>query len=97
MWNIWKEKNPYLNNRQTREFDFHGLRVQDALDRLEDVIRTKCSQGIHDVTLISGRGLHSAGGIPKIKPAFEQYFRTNRMRYRPVHQGGAFEVHLNCT
>jgi DNA-nicking Smr family endonuclease len=99
-WKIARKPQPRsgerTKDRASREFDFHGLRVNEALDRLEEIIDTTCDQGIRDVTVISGRGIHSEGGVPKIKPAFEKYFRDNHIRYQPINRGGAFKLQLNC-
>jgi DNA-nicking Smr family endonuclease len=96
MWNIWRAKNPRLNDPNTTEADFHGLYLTEAMDRLHDVIRLKCRQNRRNIRFITGRGLHSAHGKPVIKPAFKAYFDQNRLRYNEAAKGGAFDVTLKC-
>ena len=47
--------------------------------------------GARYVTVITGRGLHSAGGVARIKPAVEEFLQQHRFEYIPL-QAGCFRI-----
>jgi len=71
------KKNKYDNLSQPEaEFDFHGrgiLRDGDVR-RLADEFLEECrDRGLSKVLFITGKGLHSREGMPKIKPFLRKY------------------------
>lgn len=53
--------------------DLHGLRLDAAMETAAWALR----QDVGRLTIITGRGLHSPGGIPVIKPELEKYLSRN--------------------
>jgi DNA-nicking Smr family endonuclease len=43
--------------------DFHGLHAEEATRKFDELVKPVLP-GIQNVTIITGRGLHSAGGVP---------------------------------
>lgn len=75
------------------ELDLHKLRVWEAKKVTQMFV--KQSRGRYRrVKIITGRGLHSAGGIPKIKPEVEVLLQEAGLSYEEVNKGGCFEVML---
>ena len=52
--------------RPPRTYDFHGLFVKEALQKLEEIVTYAQKQQWSDVTIIVGRGNHSLHGISKV-------------------------------
>ncbi len=50
-----------------RQLDLHGLRVQDARERLGSFIRDANKQGLRCVRIVHGKGLGSPGKAPVLK------------------------------
>ncbi|KAI0812297.1 hypothetical protein BC629DRAFT_1589085 [Irpex lacteus] len=65
---LFKENN---KDRPTNEIDLHGLTVDQAVEFTERTIQDARRRGDSEIHIIVGKGLHSAGGVPKIKPAVE--------------------------
>jgi DNA-nicking Smr family endonuclease len=81
----------YTVDAERMRIDLHGLRVGEALSRVAktiEVMRNAAAArakhgggggGLPDrrgrLTIITGRGVHSAGGKARIKPAVEQWLR----------------------
>lgn len=75
------------------ELDLHTLRVWEA--RQVTQMFLKQSRGRHRrVRIITGRGLHSVGGIPKIKPEVETLLGNTGYTFREMNKGGCLEVNL---
>lgn len=53
--------------------DLHGLRLGAALETASWILR----KDVERLTIITGRGLHSPGGIPVIKLELEKYLNRN--------------------
>ena len=49
-----------------RTYDFHGLYVKEAVEKLEEIMKYAQRQKWSDVTIIVGRGNHLLDGIPKV-------------------------------
>lgn len=74
--------------------DLHRMTVREASQATDSFIRQ--SFGRHQrVRIVTGRGLHSEGGMPKVKPTVQKYLLHNNYKYNEVHNGGCFEVFLN--
>uniref|UniRef100_A0A3Q2QF29 NEDD4 binding protein 2 n=1 Tax=Fundulus heteroclitus TaxID=8078 RepID=A0A3Q2QF29_FUNHE len=71
--------------------DLHGLHVREALEHLAQVLEEKAAgkQGLcqPQLSVITGRGNHSLGGVARIRPAVIDYL-TNK------HYRQCFKVHL---
>eukprot|EP00198_Chlamydomonas_reinhardtii_P004646 XP_001693982.1 nucleolar protein [Chlamydomonas reinhardtii] len=59
--------------RSLGELDLHGLRVKEAIAEVEKAIAAARASNPPQqrLVLIVGKGLHSADGVPKLKPAIE--------------------------
>ena len=95
---VWGEMNPrpiefYKDQRQTEgvllKADFHGLYVEEALDRFDVFIRPKLSDNFRRAELIVGSGGHCARGVePQLKFALMEHaknlgFRAWMNEYNP--------------
>ncbi|KAI0093425.1 hypothetical protein BDY19DRAFT_882495 [Irpex rosettiformis] len=65
---LFRENN---KDRPVNEIDLHGMTVDQAIEFSERAIQSARQRGDSEIHIIVGKGLHSAGGIPKIKPAIE--------------------------
>jgi Smr domain len=74
----------YRNNRQQclDRIDLHGLSVANAIEKLEQRIQYIEENNMRALTVIVGQGLHSKGGVPKIKPAVLLFAIENGIRYQ---------------
>lgn len=46
------------------------------------------------IMIVTGRGVHSEGGVPIIKPVVENILRQRNLQYTVTAKGGAFTVQL---
>ncbi|KAJ8000458.1 hypothetical protein DPEC_G00180330 [Dallia pectoralis] len=72
--------------------DLHGLHVDEALLHLEQVLEKKttdCQQGVccPQLSVITGRGNHSQGGVARIRPAVIAYLNTHSYRFTEPKPG----------
>lgn len=72
--------------------DLHGLHVQEALEHLRDVLETKtkeCERGLcrPQLSVITGRGNHSQGGVARIRPAVLDYLTNKQYRFTEPKPG----------
>jgi DNA-nicking Smr family endonuclease len=65
------------------QIDLHGLYVNEAVFRAESELGKARVRGDTQVVFIVGRGLHSAGGVVKIRPAVEQLIEKHSLRCLP--------------
>ena len=79
-----KKQRPQKNNKYDNlskpqeEFDFHnrGPLRQHEIQALTDEFLEKCeNRGLTKVLFITGKGLHSAKGMPIIKPFLKKYLQ----------------------
>lgn len=72
-----KKVNKYDNlSKPQAEFDFHGrgALTQDMMREMADEFIEECrDRGLRKVLFITGKGLHSAKGMPIIKPFLKKY------------------------
>ena len=75
-----------------------GLTAPDAVRRAETWLRAHQIKGSREVLVITGRGNHSIGGVPVIRPAIEKLLFSLRRRgvvsSHRDHNPGAFAVEL---
>ncbi|ROT80128.1 uncharacterized protein [Penaeus vannamei] len=74
--------------------DLHTMTVREALQTTEAFIRQYWGQ--HEkVRIITGRGIHSENGVPKVKPAIKDFLLNHGLQHTEIRQGGCFEVFLS--
>lgn len=71
--------------------DLHEMRVKEAV-RVTEAFVNQSHGHYRKVRVITGRGLHSVDGVPKIKPAVQSLL--SGCNYREVAKGGCLEVQL---
>ena len=78
--------------------DLHGMTGADALASVERFIENSRHAGHRCVCIIHGRGLHSEGNPPILKPRVREYLRSHRsvLAYTdaPVSDGGSGAVYV---
>ncbi|XP_014887830.1 NEDD4-binding protein 2 [Poecilia latipinna] len=72
--------------------DLHGLHVNEALEHLAQVLQEKtaeCEQGLcqPQLSVITGRGNHSQGGVARIRPAVIDYLTNKHYRFSEPKPG----------
>ncbi|XP_052124339.1 uncharacterized protein LOC113216565 [Frankliniella occidentalis] len=77
--------------------DLHGMSVKTALATLDTFLRREARDRPRagHVCVITGRGLHSAGGVAKIRPAVVRELEARGLRFRsPPGNTGRINVYL---
>lgn len=92
---VFRENN---SDSAADEIDLHGLYVKEAeyilKNRIAAAIRTNQSH----LRVIVGKGLHSANGIAKLKPAVDQLCDESGLRHRiDPKNSGVLEIDLTNT
>ncbi|XP_064141998.1 NEDD4-binding protein 2 isoform X5 [Loxodonta africana] len=72
--------------------DLHGLRVDEAIAHLMTVLQQKAEEfrqngGKPYLSVITGRGNHSQGGVARIKPAVIKYLTSHSFRFSEIKPG----------
>ncbi|XP_068178330.1 NEDD4-binding protein 2 isoform X2 [Antennarius striatus] len=72
--------------------DLHGLHVNEALEHLAQVLHDKttdCERGLcrPQLSVITGRGNHSQGGVARIRPAVIDYLTNRQYRFTEPKPG----------
>jgi len=89
---IFKENN---KARQGTTVDLHGLFVNEALEYADKELESAAMRKVDMVSFIVGRGLHSDGGVPKIRPALEEFCDERRLAHSlDPRNAGKLIVHL---
>ncbi|XP_072108934.1 NEDD4-binding protein 2 isoform X1 [Mobula birostris] len=88
--NIFKQVNASLLPKNV--LDLHGLHVAEALQYLEEVLFQKINEyqqkgGKAYLSVITGRGRHSQGGVARIKPVVIDYLKRQNFRFTEPQQG----------
>ncbi|KAK4050754.1 hypothetical protein OIO90_004976 [Microbotryomycetes sp. JL221] len=85
-------------NNQTQPFgtiDLHGLYVQEAIERTEQSIQQCRNQGLPELRVIVGKGIHSQRHVAKIKPAIIDLMEKERLTaHLDSHNAGVLIVQL---
>lgn len=88
------QRNNKENVLEMKPIDLHDLTVGAALNKVDQLVtlaRGLVSQGFYSAVLlplITGRGAHSAGGVPKIRAAVQQWMEAYGIGYRLENAGG---------
>ncbi|XP_065188457.1 uncharacterized protein LOC135819217 [Sycon ciliatum] len=90
---IFHSKNPLKSADD--QIDLHGLHVNEAVDLLDDILTTQeeAGTGRKYILVVTGRGAHSVGNRPKVRPAVERYLASHHYRFEHVNPG-LIKVHL---
>ncbi|XP_059131903.1 NEDD4-binding protein 2 [Peromyscus eremicus] len=72
--------------------DLHGLHVDEAIEHLTTVLQQKTEDfkqngGKPYLSVITGRGNHSQGGVARIKPAVIKYLTSHSFRFSEIKPG----------
>ncbi|KAG8453608.1 hypothetical protein GDO86_000295 [Hymenochirus boettgeri] len=72
--------------------DLHGLHVSEAMKHFRQVLEDKMEEykkngGNSYLSVITGRGNHSHGGVPRIKLAVIDYLKNNSFRFQEIRPG----------
>ncbi|XP_045690096.1 NEDD4-binding protein 2 isoform X1 [Phyllostomus hastatus] len=72
--------------------DLHGLHVDEAIEHLMAVLQQKTEEfkqsgGKPYLSVITGRGNHSQGGVARIKPAVVKYLTSHSFRFSEIKPG----------
>ncbi|XP_021118089.1 NEDD4-binding protein 2 isoform X2 [Heterocephalus glaber] len=72
--------------------DLHGLHVDEAVKHLMTVLQQKTEEfkqngGKPYLSVITGRGNHSQGGVARIKPAVIKYLTSHSFRFSEIKPG----------
>ncbi|KAK6982714.1 bromodomain-containing protein [Biomphalaria glabrata] len=88
-----------------KTIDLHRYTVREAIFLVKDYLRLKqndyknsCYNENHRyINIVTGRGLHSKDGIPRIKLAVNQYLEDKGYNFQWVNAGGMVIVDLAST
>ncbi|XP_053560013.1 NEDD4-binding protein 2 [Bombina bombina] len=72
--------------------DLHGLHVDEAMKHFRKVLQDKREEyrkngGKSHLSVITGRGNHSQGGVARIKPAVIDYLKNHDFRFSEIRPG----------
>lgn len=74
--------------------DLHNMTVPEAKSAVQGFLRRQRSLGSSYIQIITGRGIHSDNGIPKIKPVVKNIIVGEGLQYRETCKGGSYLVYL---
>ncbi|KAI0633330.1 hypothetical protein C8Q77DRAFT_1057428 [Trametes polyzona] len=90
---IFRENN---TDSQPGEIDLHGLYVKEAIRYADRSIQEARARGDSKIRFIVGKGLHSAGGVAKLKPAIEELMQKHGLvAEMDEHNAGVLIVNLD--
>lgn len=75
---IFRENN--LDNEVGNQVNLHDLYAKEAITYAEKAIEKAREQGISEIRLIIGKGLHSERNVAKIKPALEEFMKGRNIQ-----------------
>ncbi|XP_069487873.1 NEDD4-binding protein 2 isoform X2 [Ambystoma mexicanum] len=72
--------------------DLHGLHVDEAIKNMSQILHEKAEEykrngGKPYLSVITGRGNHSQGGVARIKPAVVDYLTSHSFRFKEIKPG----------
>ncbi len=78
------ENTKTLQSKRFR-FDFHGYSIQNANNKISEIINTCYEKGISEILIITGKGLHSKSGsnvyiseeFSKLKNTIPDFIKNN--------------------
>lgn len=73
--------------------DLHGMKVWEA-KKVTQMFLQQSRRRSCIVRIITGRGLHAPGGIPRIKPEIEDLLDNSGYTYTEINKGGCLVVNL---
>ncbi|XP_060570620.1 uncharacterized protein LOC132728916 [Ruditapes philippinarum] len=73
--------------------DLHGLHVDEAMAALNRIIPEKERDHCKKLTIITGRGSHSRGGVARLRPSVIAFLNAHKYSYTEL-QTGVFNVSL---
>ncbi|TFK75272.1 DUF1771-domain-containing protein [Pluteus cervinus] len=89
---VFREHN---DNRPPGEIDLHGLYVKEAIAFTDQALVNAKNNGSTELRIIVGKGLHSAGGAAKVKPAIAELMQKHRLRAQfDPHNAGVLIVQI---
>ncbi|KAL4230773.1 NEDD4-binding protein 2 [Mactra antiquata] len=88
---ILAERNYDIEKNMT--LDLHGLHIDEVREALNRIIAQKERDRCKQLTVITGRGSHSKGGVAKLRPYVIDYLNKNKYNYTEVSIG-VFKVSL---
>lgn len=80
-------------NNDPLKLDLHMLHVKEAVDALDEFLTEKHSELVKgpkrkvEVYVITGRGIHSPGGVGKIKQAVKKFLLSNKYKFTEINPG----------
>ncbi|KAH9485355.1 Smr domain-containing protein [Psilocybe cubensis] len=74
-----KQASDFIFDSKPGEVDLHGLYVKEAIFRADQAIQQAKQRGQPQINFIVGKGLHSQGGVAKIKPAIEELIQRHNL------------------
>ncbi|OSD03956.1 DUF1771-domain-containing protein [Trametes coccinea BRFM310] len=78
------------------EVDLHGLYVKEAIRFTDKSIQEARARGDSKIRLIVGKGLHSSGGVAKLKPAIEELIQKHGLVAElDEHNAGVLIVNID--
>ncbi|XP_066989381.1 uncharacterized protein [Macrobrachium rosenbergii] len=71
--------------------DLHKMTVKEAVPLVTGFIDS-CRYEEPKIRIITGRGVHSKDGIPRLKPAIIRIIERYGLEYREIYSGGCLEI-----
>ncbi|XP_041356648.1 uncharacterized protein LOC121373902 isoform X2 [Gigantopelta aegis] len=95
---LLESRNHLLEKQST--LDLHGFHVGEAISTLQNILeqreiefQRRPDRYKQSLVIVTGRGRHSQGGVPKVRPAVANFLNNAKYRYTE-DQVGIFKVQL---
>ena len=77
--------------------DLHYYWTASAIEEARQFLKKMVEKGTlkEECYIITGRGVHSKDGKPKIKPALALLLRNGMIKYQLINRGGCFKIKVN--
>ncbi|CAL1542150.1 unnamed protein product [Lymnaea stagnalis] len=97
-----RDQSDHREGDPNKTLDLHGMHVGEAMKNVMNFVymmeevynRNNYSRADRFIYVITGRGLHSRGGVPKIKPAVQGYLDKHDYMYEWNNMGGMVTIDL---